>query len=254
MMVGQDVHSNAIFAGSVGHRRYVDRAHDFSYKIFVPWLKLSQVDDATKSWPLIWRSAFAPISIVASDYMAGRSELSLRERIAGEIKSKLNVDWDGDGFLLAQPRYFGFVMNPLALYYCYDRSNALQFIVGEITNTPWSERHCYVFDMRDSQSARPKTFQFKKDFHVSPFLPMDMDYTWKLGAPTAQLAVGIWNKVGERLDFEASMALNRYEWTRWQLLKFFIKMPLMTWKIWFGIYVNAGILYALKRVRFYGHP
>jgi len=97
-------------------------------------------------------------------------------------------------------------------------------------------------------------FDFRKDFHVSPFLPMDMDYTWMLNAPEKNLTVGIWNKVAGRLDFEAHLQLTRGVLSRSNLLKSVVKMPLVTWKIWLGIYINAAILYAIKRVTFYSHP
>ena len=155
---------------------------------------------------------------------------------------------------MAQPRHFGFVINPLALYYCYDATQNLQYIVGEITNTPWGERYCYVFDMRKKSPAKPHKFSFKKEFHVSPFLPMAMDYTWLLSAPGDGLRVDIWNKTGERLDFEAHLDLSRRDFSLSGLYGNMLLMPFMTWRIWLGIYINAGVLYALKQVTFYNHP
>jgi DUF1365 family protein len=215
---------------------------------------VGDVDDPKVDFPFISRRRFGFVSMVAADYMAHRGELSLESRLHGEIKEKLGVDWKGEAYLLAQPRYFGFVMNPLALFYCYDRKGELAYIVGEITNTPWGERHCYVFDMGAIDRKLSKDFTFPKEFHVSPFLPMDMEYTWRLTVPSKYLAVGIWNRVNGRLDFEAHMTLQRGALKRSTILKYLIKMPFMTWKIWFGIYLNAGILYALKRVTFYSHP
>jgi DUF1365 family protein len=145
-------------------------------------------------------------------------------------------------------------MNPLSLYYCYDTAGSLVFVVGEITNTPWGERHCYVFSISAQDGQRADTFELAKEFHVSPFLPMNMQYTWRFTKPGNRLAVGIWNHKEGRLDFEAHMTLERARLNRFNMMINVIKMPLMTWKIWFGIYINAGILYAIKRVTFYSHP
>jgi len=247
-------HANSIYSGVVKHQRYVDAKHGFQFQVFMLWLRVTEVDNPKHAWPLISRRSFGLVSLLASDYMAHRSESSLSKKLEAEVFEKLGEKWQGEAFLLAQPRHLGFVMNPLALYYCYGSDEKLAFVVGEITNTPWAERHCYVFDMRQSEGARPVKFNFKKDFHVSPFLPMDMDYTWMLNAPAENLTVNIWNKVGERLDFEAHLNLLRTGLTRVNLLMSLVKMPLVTWKIWLGIYINAAILFAIKRVTFYSHP
>ncbi len=245
---------DAIYDGGIVHRRHVGRFHEFKYTMYLLWLNVADVDHPKKRWPFIWRSSWAPVSVLARDYMAHRKEASLTERLSAEIKEKLGTDWTGSAYLLAHPRHFGFVMNPLALYYCFNEARDLSYIVGEITNTPWGERHCYVFDMRQVASSQPVKFSFKKDFHVSPFLPMDMDYTWALTKPGERLTVNIWNHVGERLDFEAHMSLKRQSLSRASVLRQLLSKPFMTFKVLFGIYLNAGILYAIKRVRFYDHP
>jgi uncharacterized protein len=246
--------TNAIYSGKVRHARYVDAKHEFQYAMHCLWLSVSEVDQPTYRWPLIGRGLFGMVTLRAGDYLAGRCELTLKQRIQAEIKEKTDSDWDGDAYLLAQPRYFGFVMNPLALYYCFTSSGQLAYIVGEITNTPWGERHCYVFKMGQGPQRGPESFVLSKEFHVSPFLPMQMEYTWRLSEPGRYLSVGIWNRVKGRLDFEAHMTLERSPLTFYNMMIKLIKMPLMTWKIWFGIYLNAGILYAVKRVTFYSHP
>lgn len=251
---GESIFENAIYFGKIRHQRYVDARHGFEYRMFCLWLRVSEVDQPSLKLPGLGRGAFGLVTVQASDYMAHRRESTLEDRIRGEIKDKANCDWNGEAYLLGQPRYLGFVMNPLTLFYCYDHAKQLAFIVGEITNTPWGERHCYVFPMTQTPSDRPQAFELAKEFHVSPFLPMNMRYTWRLSSPSRYLSVGIWNRTGERLDFEAHMTLERMGLSTLGMLTNLIKMPLMTWKIWLGIYVNAGILYAVKRVTFYSHP
>jgi len=245
---------NAIYFGDVKHERYVDAGHRFKYRVFMLWLRVADVDQPQLRFPLVSRRRFGLVSLRAADYMAHRKEASLETRLQEEIKEKLGEQWTGEAYLLAQPRYFGFVMNPLALFYCYDVTGELAYVVGEITNTPWGERHCYVFNMKADGRKPSRDFTFPKEFHVSPFLPMNMEYTWRLTVPSKYLAVGIWNRVDGRLDFEAHLTLQRARLKKSTMLKYLIKMPFMTWKIWFGIYLNAGILYALKRVTFYSHP
>ncbi len=93
--------------------------------------------------------------------------------------------------------------------------DALQAIVAEITNTPWGERHQYVLPERPCRAtARPaaacSAFEFDKEFHVSPFMPMDMQYRWCFSEPAQRLFVNMQNFQGTvqavRCDLEPARA------------------------------------------------
>ena len=88
--------------------------------------------------------------------------------------------------LLTHLRYFGYSFNPVSFYYVFDATDTrVETIVAEITNTPWKERHAYVLPVAGAARAggRAWRFSFEKQFHVSPFMPMDMRYDWRFGAP-----------------------------------------------------------------------
>ncbi len=73
-------------------------------------------------------------------------------------------------------------------------------IVAEITNTPWRERHQYVLEIDaggvPSAGARLQRFEFDKTFHVSPFMPMDLQYRWHFSRPGQRLFVHMQNLEG----------------------------------------------------------
>ena len=49
----------------------------------------------------------------------------------------------GQVLMLANARSFGYVFNPLSVFWCYDRDGALRRVVAEVHNT-YGERHCYL--------------------------------------------------------------------------------------------------------------
>jgi hypothetical protein len=152
--------------------------------------------------------------------------------------------------LLANIRYFGFIINPIACYYCFDEAGQLQFIVAEVTNTPWNERHAYVLPC--NAASKYQRIAFQKDFHVSPFNPMQMKYEWRSNLPGRDLRIHMQNWHENKMDFDATVALEREEITAAVLRKNILMYPLMTMKVVAGIYWQALRLWC-KRTPVYDH-
>jgi DUF1365 family protein len=144
-------------------------------------------------------------------------------------------------------------MNPVSFYYCFDESGTrLETIVAEITNTPWKERHQYVLPVAAGR-ARIKRFGFDKDFHVSPFLPMDMQYRWSFNQPQNRLFVHMQNRRnGERM-FDATLMLKERPVSPWGLLGALATFPLMTLQVITAIHWQALRLW-VKRTPVFDHP
>jgi DUF1365 family protein len=143
-------------------------------------------------------------------------------------------------------------MNPVSFYYCFDRSGErVDTIVAEITNTPWKERHQYVLPVRDESQV--KRFDFDKEFHVSPFLPMDMQYQWTFSDPVERLYVHMQNQQHGEHVFAATLALKAYPITARSLVGVLFGFPLMTVKVIAAIHWQALKLW-LKRTPVFDHP
>ena len=115
---------------------------------------------------------------------------------------------DGPVRLLTHPRHFGYGFNPVNFYYCFDATDQAPrvAIVAEINNTPWGERHCYVLPQSANRGTPDRLqFEFDKDFHVSPFMPMDMEYDWRFTRPDDALAVHMENRRDGRKVFDATL-------------------------------------------------
>ena len=106
------------------------------------------------------------------------------------VRSRLGFRPAGPIRLLTHFRYLGFQMNPVSLYYCFDRGGErLEAIVAEVNNTPWNERHCYALDLRGQAGCERLEATNSKEFHVSPFLSREMEYHWRFNIPGERLAV-----------------------------------------------------------------
>ena len=158
--------------------------------------------------------------------------------------------------LLTHLRYFGYCFNPASFYYCYDDSDIrVETIVVEIHNTPWGERHCYVFG--DSQNEHPvdhwRRYRFNKNFHVSPFIDMDIQYDWRFRVPGDTIRVHMIDIEKHKKLFDATLMLKRQPISHKGLTRVLIKYPLMTMKVTTMIHFQALRL-LLKNTPFFTHP
>jgi len=83
----------------------------------------------------------------------------------------------GRVLMLAQARVFGYVFNPLTVYWCHRADGTLACVVAEVHNT-YGERHAYLLHTDDRGRA-----QAPKRFYVSPFYPVDGGYRMCLPEP-----------------------------------------------------------------------
>jgi len=243
--------NSRIYKGWVRHRRTAPTHNQFRYRLFMLYIDLAELPQLFDGIPFWSARRRALAWFKRSDYL-GKSQRPLDVAVRDLVESRTGARPTGPIRLLTHLRYFGYCMNPVSFYYCFDKSGErLETIVAEITNTPWKERHQYVLTV--PPEGRIKRFDFDKEFHVSPFLPMDMTYRWCFSEPKERLFVNMQNfRLGEPM-FDATLALNQEPLCASALLRVLGTFPLITLKVIGAIHWQALKLW-LKRTPFYSHP
>jgi len=217
----------------------------------MPFVDVDAVDYITDRIPFWSQKRFAPARFIRSDFI-GDDDISISEAIKARIRESTDKAFSGQIFLLANWRYFGIQNNPIACYFCFGAdSQKLDYIVAEVTNTPWGERHSYVLPV--TESSDPFQTEFAKELHVSPFHGMNQRYRWLSTTPSESLAIKLTNIEEEERVFYAVLQLRRVPISARAGLTLLLKFPLETAKVTFGIYWQALVLF-VRRVPLYSHP
>jgi len=243
------VHS-AIYRGGLRHRRFLPRAHRFSYRVFMMYLDLAELDDILKLSPWWSDKPWRPARFERSDFL-GDVRIPLDQAVRNRIFEETGEWHTGPIRMLANLRYFGFNMNPITCYYCFDETGELRSIVAEVTNTPWKERQSYV--LKCDPEKRMQRISFQKQMHVSPFNPMDMTYRWSSNLPDKILSLNLETEYRGQRQVDATMALRRHEIDAGSLAAILVEHPWMTAKVVASIYWQALKL-GVKRIPFHSHP
>ncbi len=174
------MYKHSLCIGSVWHKRYTPKVHEFSYKLNSWLINLQELDTLNTSSRLFNMAKKAIYRFKPQNYLrdfSGELNTKIKEQFIN-----LGVDLKGDEefYLLGQLSNFGVYFSPLNLYFCYEGS-ACNFIMAEVSNTPWNERHYYLLDI-----SKPKIIT-NKNFHVSPFFGLNQDYNWHFDLQQEQI-------------------------------------------------------------------
>ncbi len=243
---------SALYEGTVTHRRHAteatgDVAHEFRYSTMMPLLFLDELEEVSALHPRWSCSRVNAARFRRRDYL-GDAEVPLDTAVRNVVHAHSGVRPVGPIALLGHVRLWGWLFNPLCVYYCFDESGTrVEHLVLEVRNTPWHERHRYVLD---GASAHHR---FAKAMHVSPFLGMDHDYVLTWSAPREHLSLHLGNRRGDERIFDASLSLSRREITRESLGAYVWRRPFQTMGVSAGIYRQAVALWR-KKAPFHSNP
>jgi len=232
--------ASAIYEGSVRHRRFEQREHEFHYRLALAYIDLDELPTLLGGRLLAPRAGL--VRFRRRHYL-GEQHVPLAQSVRDVVAAQAGVRLCGPVRVLTNLSTFGHCFNPVSFYYCMDQAGEnVEAVLAEVTNTPWGERHAYVLshasrergsrdsglvegDLPSAVGASVLTGDFTKALHVSPFMGMDHRYEWRMTTPGETLSVHIANTHGGRLAFDATLSLRRRELTSSSLARMSARYP-----------------------------
>ena len=237
--------TSSIYNGTVIHKRFKPKIHYFKYKVFSLLIDLSELENLSKKIKFFSYNKFNLVSFYDVDH-GDRDGSSLVTWVKKNLEDN-NINSEKVKIkLLCYPRILGYVFNPLSVFYIYDESEKLVCILYEVKNT-FGEQHTYIFRVDNDQ----KLYQHNcsKKFHVSPFIEMNCKYFFRLLKPGEKISVIIDQYQTDEKILYASQDGQRVDFNTKELIKSYLKHPLMTFKIISAIHFEAFKLW-IKGIKF----
>ena len=238
------IKSSCIYNGNVIHKRFKPKEHIFKYKVFSLLIDLSELSILEKELKLFSYNKFNILSFYDIDH-GPRDGTSLTAWVKENL-SKNNINNEAITIkLLCYPRIWGYVFNPLSVFFVYDKNLNLIAILYEVKNT-FGEQHTYIFKIE--KNSQLFEHSCKKKFHVSPFIEIDCTYFFKILKPEKKLSIVINQNDNKGKLLFATQDGEKKDLNTKNLAVSYLSHPLMSFKIIGAIHYEALKLW-LKGVK-----
>ena len=238
-----------LYLSSVMHARTKPVRRKFTYRVFSLLLDIDAPDAGAGNCAVLGRNRFNILSFYDRDH--GNRDGSPLRTWAEDALRRAGVAERPDAIrLLCFPRLWGFVFNPLSVFYCY-RSGALAAVIYEVNNT-FGDTHAYVARI-DPDGRAAARHAAHKVLYVSPLIGMDATYEFAIRNPGEHLSIAIRESDPEGLVLTAAQTGSRRPLTTWQAVKAVASHPLMNLKIIAAIHAEALGIW-LRGVRLVARP
>ena len=228
------IKNSIIYDGKVIHRRFKPKEHHFKYKVFSLLIDIDELETIEKKIKIFSYNKFNIISFFDMDH-GPRDGTPIKSWIIKNLK-KIGINSEKVQVkLLCYPRIFGYVFNPLSIFFIYDENSKLISILYEVKNT-FGEQHTYIFKTDNDKLI---TNNCTKKFHVSPFINMECHYYFRVLKTSEKISIIIDQKDNEGKLLYASQDGKAKDLNEKNLILSYICHPLMTFKIIAAIHFEA---------------
>ena len=201
----------ALYECAIRHVRSAPVRNAFCYRTYQWLVDVDQLPELPR-----WLRPLA--SFRSSDHL-GDPRRPLRQNIETFLAGKGLDITGGRIVMLASARVFGYVFNPLSVYWCYRPDGSRACVLAEVHNT-YGQRYCYLLDADERGRARAD-----KAFYVSPFNPVDGHYQMALPEPGERLSLSITLHRPGAPPFVASVRGLRRDATARELMRAALRHP-----------------------------
>lgn len=237
--------NSSLYFGTVHHNRLRPFTHSFSYRVFYGFFDVDEVETLSSSLRMFGNRR--PVSFDARTH-GPEDGTSLRVWVES-VLAEADVDLEGGRIMLmAFPKVFGYVFNPISVWYCFDRDERLVAVLHEVRNT-FGDKHVYVVPLDPDNLSH----EFAKKLHVSPFMAVTGDYEFSMTVPGKRLSIGISHRDGEGELFRAGLVGTRSALNDRSLVRALVTHPLMTVRVIGAIHWQALLLWR-KGAKFHRRP
>jgi len=244
--------AGVLYSGEVMHHRLKPFGHRFAYTVFSLLIDIDRLAELDRQSVLFSVNRPNLASFRESDHVerGGETLRGFADRLLSEAGLKRPA---ARILLLAYPRIFGYVFNPISVYFCYDGDERLVALIYAVRNT-FGERHTYVAPVEPGDLSAAGVRQTRtKIFHVSPFIDMGARYHFRVLPPGKVVRLRIHETERDEPLLEAVFSGTVRNLGTGQLAACLLKIPFMTWKIMAGIHWEALKLW-MKGARFHRSP
>lgn len=243
----------AIIFAEVMHKRLSPKVNAFTYGIYYLSFPLSRMQELDDGWRFGVNKR-GLLSFHEKDH-GMRDGSALLPWITALLADQGITKADGEIILVAMPRVFGYVFNPVSFWFCLDKAGAIRAVVSEVNNT-FGERHCYLCIHPDQRPILENdVLKAQKMFHVSPFLEREGHYEFRFNLQADKFGAWIiyYDLKGKKLLTALTGFMEPYT-SRFRS-KAFWRYPLVTYRAVFLIHWQAikliikGISYIAKPIQ-----
>ncbi len=232
---------SAVYCGHVVHKRVRPKPHALDYRVFSFLIDLDEVAPLAKRLRFFSYNAWNVFSVFDNDYGAG-GRTSIGDTARAALADAGRPSEGRRILLLSYPRLFGYVFNPLSVFYIYAPAGELETLIYEVNNT-FGERVSYVVPAGLRQSNDVYVQSCAKEMFVSPFASGHGKYGFIVKDPIEEAFVAVNFSDGDGPLIKTYFRGRRSDLSDAGLLKLLVGYPLFTLKVIAAIHYEAAKLW-----------